>query len=118
MNNQHLPPRFQEATLLWMKTNAPVLYGSFAAFGMATLLTLRDGKSWLDALYAGAICLLISLGVINSLELFGMSQDNALLIGVAIGGIGVERCLAILRTFSSMKTHTPMDEKEKPKNDV
>ncbi|QJU40989.1 phage holin family protein [Serratia marcescens] len=117
MNNQHLPPGFLEATLLWMKTNAPALYGSFAAFGMATLLTLRDGKSWLDAFYAGAICLLISLGVINSLELFGMSQDNALLIGIAIGGIGVERCLAILRAFSSMKTHVPMDEKDKPKND-
>lgn len=117
MNNQHLSPGFLAATLLWMKTNAPVLYGSFAAFGMATLLIMRDGKSWLDALYAGAICLLISLGVINSLELFGMSQDNALLIGVVIGGIGVERCLAILRTFSSMKTNTPMDEKENRKND-
>ncbi|QJU39046.1 MULTISPECIES: phage holin family protein [Serratia] len=117
MNNQHLPPGFLEATLLWMKTNAPVLYGSFAAFGMATLLTLRDGKSWMDAVYAGAICLLISMGVINSLELFGMSQDNALLIGVVIGGIGVERCLAILRAFSSMKTHVPMEEKDKQKND-
>lgn len=48
-----------------MKTNVPVLYGSFSAFGMATLLILRDGKPWLDALYAGAICLLISLGVIG-----------------------------------------------------
>ncbi|MBW5814461.1 MULTISPECIES: phage holin family protein [Yersinia] len=117
MNNQHLLPETLEALILWAKTNAPVLYGSLAAFGMATLLTLRDGKSWLDALYAGAICLLISLGVINSLELFGMSQDNALLIGVVIGGIGVERCLAILRTFSSMKTNMPMEEKEKPRND-
>jgi lambda family phage holin len=117
MNNQHLPPGTLEALMLWAKTNAPVLYGSLAAFGMATLLTLRDGKSWLDAVIAGAICLLISLGVINSLELFGMSQDNALLIGVVIGGIGVERCLAILRAFSTMKTHVPMDEKDKPKND-
>lgn len=117
MNNQHLPPGFLEATLLWMKTNAPVLYGSFAAFGMATLLTLRDGKSWLDAVSAGAICLLISMGVINSLELFGMSQDNALLIGVVIGGIGVERCLAILRAFSSMKTNVPFNGKGKRDED-
>lgn len=100
-----------------MKTNAPALYGSFAALGMATLLTLRDGKLWMDAFIAGCICLLISIGVINSLELFGMSQDNALLIGVVIGGIDVECCLAILRAFSSMKTNIPMDEKEKPKND-
>ncbi|TQI79990.1 lambda family phage holin [Serratia fonticola] len=116
MDNHHLPPGFVEALLMWIKINAPSLYGSFAAFGMATLLTLRDGKSWLDALYAGLVCLLITLGVINSLELFGISKDNALIVGVVIGGMGVERCLAILRMFASVKTHTPMEDKDK-KND-
>jgi len=117
MHNQQLPPGFLEATLLWMKTNAPLLCGAAASFVMAILLTLRDGKGWLEALYAGFICLLISLGAINSLEFFGMSQDNALLIGVVIGGMGVERSLAVLRVFYSMKTNLPLDEKEKPKND-
>ncbi|UAN55361.1 phage holin family protein [Serratia sp. JSRIV004] len=116
MDNNNLPPGFVEAFLMWIKFNAPAVYGSFAAFGMATLLTLRDGKSWLDALYAGLICLLITLGVINSLELFGMSQDNALIVGVVIGGMGVERCISILRIFASMKTNTPLDEKDR-KND-
>jgi hypothetical protein len=30
--------------------------------------------------------------------------------------MGVERCLAILRMFASVKTHTPMEDKDK-KND-
>lgn len=103
---------FWAASLIYIKAHAPMIYGSFAAFGMATLLTLRDGKSWIDAFYAGTICLLIALGVINSLELLGMNKDNALIIGVVIGGIGVERCLTIFRMFASLKTNTPLDEKD------
>ncbi|MGF6193170.1 hypothetical protein ABIE12_004541 [Serratia sp. 509] len=52
-------------------------------------------------------------GVINSLEMFGMSQANAVTVGVIVGGMGVERCLAIIRMVASMKTNTPLDEKER-----
>lgn len=112
MDNQHLPPGFVESSLLWIKLNAPVFYGSCAAFGLATLITLKDGKSWKDALYAGVICLIISLGVINSLELLGINPENALLVGVVIGGMGVERCLKILSIFASAKTNTPVEDKK------
>lgn len=113
MENHNLPPGSGMALLLWLKINAPTIYGVGASFGLAALITLKDGKAWLDCFYAGAICALISLGVINSLELFGMSESSALIVGVVIGGMGVERCLAIIRMVASMKTNTPMDRDDK-----
>ncbi len=113
MDNHNMPPGFVEACIMWLKINSPTLYGVFAAFGMAALITLRDGNGWRDCFYAGAISGLIGLGVINSLEMFGMSQANAVTVGVIVGGMGVERCLAIIRMVASMKTNTPLDEKDR-----
>ncbi|MBD8159214.1 phage holin family protein [Pantoea agglomerans] len=109
MNNNHIPPGFLEVSLLWVKTNAPSIYGSLASFGMALMVTLYDGKSWRNAFLSGLICLLISMGVINSLEYFGWQADHALLVGIVIGGIGVERCLSIMNVMASMKTRVPED---------
>ena len=55
---------------MWVKNQSPVIYGSLASFGMALMVTLYDGKSWPECLPVGVICLLISMGVINSLEYF------------------------------------------------
>lgn len=117
MDNQHLPPGFWTVTLLWVKTNAPSIYGSLAACGMATMITLRDGKSWRKAILSGTICLLIALGVINSLEYFGWDKDHALLVGVVVGGIGVERCLAIMNVFASIRTNTQVEREGKGKDE-
>lgn len=117
MHNQQLPPGSLAAVFLWVKANAVNISGVCAGAGLATLITLRDGKGWRDCLYAGGICGVISMGVINSLEMFGMGESNAVLAGVVIGGMGVERCLSILRMFASMKTNTPpLDDKDQ-KND-
>lgn len=107
MDNQHILPGFWDATLMWIRLNAPSIYGSLAAFGMALMVTLYDGKSWRNAILAGLICLLIALGVINSLEYFGWQSDHALIVGIVIGGIGVERCLAIMNDLASMRTQVP-----------
>ncbi|MCX8958330.1 hypothetical protein EHW65_14035 [Erwinia psidii] len=113
MEHPNLPPDFVAASITWLKHNAPVIYGALASFGMATLITLRDGKSWLNALMSGAICCLIALGVINSLEFFGLSSDNALLVGTIIGGMGVERCLALMTAFAHLRSGTASDERNK-----
>lgn len=102
MENHNLPPGSGMALLLWLKINAPTIYGVGTSICLAALVTLKDGKAWRDCLYAGGICGVISLGVINSLELFGMSESNALIVGVIIGGMGVERCLAIIRMVASI----------------
>lgn len=113
MNNNHIPPGFLEVSMLWLKTNAPSFYGSLASFGMALMVTLYDGKSWRNAFLSGFICLLIALGVINSLEYFGWQSDHALLVGIVIGGIGVERCLSIMNVMASMKTRVPEENGNK-----
>ncbi|MCU6327470.1 phage holin, lambda family [Enterobacter quasiroggenkampii] len=109
-------PGFWATTFLWIKNNAPSVYGGLTAFGIAALVGLKNRESWKDSMISGALCMLIAMSVINALDQLGMDKDYATLIGTFVGGLGANRCMAIIQMFASTKTNIQFDDVEK-KND-
>jgi len=110
-------PGFWLQTWCWLQTNAPTLYGSGAAFAMALLVDIWQGRTVGHAICSGGICWFVALALITSLESFGLNPDNAFLVGVFIGGIGVGRCLTLIQFVVSSKTNVRFDNNERGKNE-
>ncbi|RXJ10442.1 phage holin, lambda family [Lelliottia nimipressuralis] len=106
-------PGFWAVSLLWVKKNAPAIYGGLTAFGIAFFLAIRDREFWKQAFTSGILCMLIAISVISALDQLGMDKDYATLIGTFVGGLGVDRCMAIIRMFASAKTNLTFEEKDK-----
>lgn len=94
MEPQHLA--FWEHTVVWIIVNAPSVYTALSAAGVSVLMTLKDGKGWIYTLTTAPVCGLIALGIIPLLQLFGLPDNAAPVIGPVVGFIGADKVREII----------------------
>lgn len=88
-------------------------FTGFSAFLAAVWAGLCDGNSLARSALGGVICVLISLGIVAAMQIGGVYQSWAPLVGIFVGFIGAERLRdAALAVWDSRK-----DRIVKGKND-
>ncbi|MEY8709511.1 phage holin family protein [Mangrovibacter phragmitis] len=102
----YTPPDGWGALIQFLQHNRLAIQSSLTAFSIALLFCLRDGAGWRAAFNSGFICGFVALGVTSLLEQFGVSDiDWSFVVGVAVGGVGADRCRAIINAAVTLVTN-------------
>jgi lambda family phage holin len=79
------------------------IQGTLTAFFIALLFSLWDGEGWKRSLNAGFICGFVALAVVSLFDQLGVADmDWSFVIGVAVGGAGVDRCRSLINAAVSI----------------
>ncbi|HEF0022002.1 TPA: phage holin family protein [Citrobacter amalonaticus] len=99
----YTPPEGWGQFLHWVHENRLAIQAGFTAFFIAIAFSLWDGLSWRRAINAGFICGFVALAVSTAFEQLGVSDiDWSFVIGVAVGGVGADRCRSIINAAVSL----------------
>ncbi|MBK5145859.1 phage holin, lambda family [Budviciaceae bacterium BWR-B9] len=88
----------------WLNSNAAAITGVAAGFLMSAFKTQRAGDTLKDSFYESSMCALFSLGVITTLEYFGLPKSMAVLAGVIIGSMGTKTIGKVIDAVIARRT--------------
>lgn len=83
-------PGLWVALAAWLAAHAPTIYGALLAMSIAFFRVIHGGGKISKALLGGVMCGLLSMALINGMELVGLSSSYAGFVGGLVGFIGAD----------------------------
>lgn len=103
MNNMPEKPDTWLLVLAWFSQHTPALYAAGLAVSISALRIIYGGGTRKAAILESLLCGFITLAILSGLELLGIPQSAAGIIGGMVGLLGVDKIRAYADRFTGFK---------------
>ena len=103
MNNMPEKPDTWLLVLAWFSQHTPALYAAGLAVSISALRIIYGGGTRKAAILESLLCGFITLASLSGLELLGIPQSAAGIIGGMVGLLGVDKIRAYADRFTGFK---------------
>ncbi len=103
MNHMPDKPDTWLIVFAWLSQHAPALYAAGLAVSISALRIIYGGGTKKAAFLESLLCGCITLAMLSGLELLGIPQSAAGIVGGMIGLLGVDKIRAYADRFTGFK---------------